>query len=135
MLLGRFVELGSVVERLHQVQAVSSRCPVNRRLLKRLHVGWMLGLFAAAHPGARMDADSTILVLYVLVTGMIGGLLPTWPLSVTATVAFALGVLMLALVNTPEVGWDVAQFWIAIAVLVGALAHLVRRVALTIYRR
>ena len=71
----------------------------------------------------------TILVLYVLVAGMVGGLLPTWPLSVTATVAFALGVLVLVLVNAPEVSWDAAQLLIAIAVLVGALAHLIRRVA------
>ena len=78
-----------------------------------------------------MDDEATvwtILVLYLLVAGMIGGLLPTWPLSVTATAVFALGFLMLVLVNAHEVSWDLAQFLIAIAVFVGALAHLVRRV-------
>jgi hypothetical protein len=79
-----------------------------------------------------MDAESTlwtILGLYLLMAGVIGGLLPTWPLSVTATAAFALGILLLVLVNEPEVSWDLAQFLIAIAVLGGALAHLVKRVA------
>jgi hypothetical protein len=71
----------------------------------------------------------TILVLYLLVAGLIGGLLPTWPLSVAATSVFALGFLLLVLVNVPEIGWDLAQLVIAIAVFVGALAHLVRRVA------
>jgi succinate-acetate transporter protein len=79
-----------------------------------------------------MDDESalwTILVLYLLVAGLIGGLLPTWPLSVAATAVFALGFLLLVLVNVPEVSWDLAQLVIAIAVFVGALAHLVRRVA------
>ena len=79
-----------------------------------------------------MDDESTlwtILALYLLVAGLIGGLLPTWPLAVTAIAAFALGVLLLVLVNAHEVSWDVAQLLIAIAVLVGALAHLVRRIA------
>ena len=79
-----------------------------------------------------MDDESTlwtILGLYLLMAGLIGGLLPTWPLSVTATAAFALGILLLVLVNEPEVSWDAAQFLIAIAVFVGALAHFVRRVA------
>jgi succinate-acetate transporter protein len=71
----------------------------------------------------------TILGLYLLVAGLIGGLLPTWPLSVTATSVFALGVLLLVLVNAPEVSWDVAQLLIAIAIFVGSLAHLVRRIA------
>ena len=31
----------------------------------------------------------TILVLYLLVAGLIGGLLPTWPLSVAAIAVFA----------------------------------------------
>ena len=65
-----------------------------------------------------MDAESTlwtILGLYLLMAGVIGGLLPTWPLSVTATAAFALGILLLVLVNEPEVSWDLAQFLIAIA--------------------
>jgi hypothetical protein len=79
-----------------------------------------------------MDDESTlwtILVLYLLVAGLIGGLLPTWPLSVAATAVFALGFLLLVLVNAPEVSWDLAQLVIALAVFVGALAHLVRRVA------
>ena len=79
-----------------------------------------------------MDDESTlwtIVVLYLVVAALIGGLLPTWPLSVTATAAFALGVLLLVLVNEPEVSWDLAQFLIAIAVFVGALAHLLRRIA------
>jgi hypothetical protein len=79
-----------------------------------------------------MDDESTlwtILALYLLVAGLIGSLLPTWPLAVTAIAAFALGVLLLVLVNAHEVSWDVAQLLIAIAVLVGALAHLVRRIA------
>jgi len=71
----------------------------------------------------------TILVLYLLVAGLIGGLLPTWPLSVAATAVFALAFLLLVLVKVPEVSWDLAQFVIAIAVFVGALAHLFRRVA------
>ena len=79
-----------------------------------------------------MDDEATlwtILVLYLLVAGTIGCLLPTWPLSVTATAAFALGFLLLVLVNAPEISWDLAQLLIAIAIFVGALAHLVRRVA------
>jgi hypothetical protein len=55
----------------------------------------------------------TILVLYLLAAGLIGGLLPTWPLSVAATTVFALGFLLLCLVNVPEIGWDLAQFMIA----------------------
>jgi hypothetical protein len=38
-----------------------------------------------------MDDESTlwtIVVLYLVVAALIGGLLPTWPLSVTATAAF-----------------------------------------------
>jgi succinate-acetate transporter protein len=79
-----------------------------------------------------MDDEATlwtILGLYLLVAGLIGGLLPTWPLSMAATAVFALGVLLLVLVNEPEVSWDVAQLLIAVAVFVGALAHLIRRVA------
>ena len=71
----------------------------------------------------------TILILYLVVAGLIGGLLPTWPLSVAATAVFALAFLLLVLVNVPEVSWDLAQLVIAIAVFVGALAHLLRRVA------
>jgi H+/Cl- antiporter ClcA len=79
-----------------------------------------------------MDDEATlwtIVVFYLLVAGLIGGLLPTWPLSVAATAVFALGLLMLVLVNVPEISLDLAQLVIAIAVFVGALAHLVRRVA------
>jgi hypothetical protein len=79
-----------------------------------------------------MDDEATlwtILVLYLLVAGLIGALLPTWPLSITGTAAFALGVLLLVLVNEPEVSWEVAQLLIAIALLVGAVAHLAMRVA------
>ena len=71
----------------------------------------------------------SILALYFLAAGLIGGLLPTWPLSVTATVTFALAFLMLALVDVPEISLDLAQLVIAIAMLAGALGHLVRRVA------
>jgi succinate-acetate transporter protein len=79
-----------------------------------------------------MDDEATlwtILVLYLLLAGLIGGLLPTWPLSMAATVVFALGCLLLVLVNVPEIDWDLAQLVIALAVFVGALAHLIRRVA------
>ena len=79
-----------------------------------------------------MDDEATlwtILVLYLLLAGLIGGLLPTWPLSMAATVVFALGCLLLVLVNVPEISWDLAQLVIATAVFVGALAHLIRRVA------
>jgi hypothetical protein len=77
------------------------------------------------------DASSlwTILVLFLLVAGLIGGLLPTLPLSVTAAAVFALGFLLLVLLKLPEISLDLAQLVIAIAVFVGALAHLVRRVA------
>ena len=68
----------------------------------------------------------TILVLYLLVAGLIGGLLP---LSVAAIAVFALAFLVLVLVNVPEISWDLAQLVIAIAVFVGALGHLFRRVA------
>ena len=71
----------------------------------------------------------TILVLFLLVAGLIGGLLPTLPLSVAATAVFALGFLLLVLLKLPEISLDLAQLVIAIAVFVGALAHLVRRVA------
>ena len=82
------------------------------------------------------DASSlwTILVLFVLVAGLIGGLLPTLPLSVAATAVFALGFLLLVLLKLPEISLDLAQLVIAIAVFVGALAHLVRRVARALWR-
>ena len=79
-----------------------------------------------------MDDEATlwtILVLFLLVAGLIGGLLPTLPLSVAATAVFALGFLLLVLVNVPEISLDLAQLVIATAVFVGALAHLIRRVA------
>jgi hypothetical protein len=77
------------------------------------------------------DASSlwTILVLFLLVAGLIGGLLPTLPLSVAATAVFALGFLLLVLLKLPEISLDLAQLVIAVAVFVGALAHLARRVA------
>ena len=77
------------------------------------------------------DASSlwTILVLFLLVAALIGGLSPTLPLSVAATAVFALGFLLLVLVKLPEISLDLAQLVFAIAVFVGALAHLVRRVA------
>ena len=37
----------------------------------------------------------SILVLYLLAAGLIGGLLPTWPLSMAATATFALAFLLL----------------------------------------
>jgi hypothetical protein len=76
----------------------------------------------------------TILVLFLLVAGLIGGLLPTLPLAVVATAVFALGFLLLVLVKLPEISLDLAQLVIAIAVFVGALAHLGRRVARASWR-
>jgi hypothetical protein len=70
----------------------------------------------------------TVLVLFLLVAGLIGGLLPTLPLSVAATAVFALGFLLLVLLKLPEISLDLAQLVIAIAVFVGALAHLAKRV-------
>jgi K+-sensing histidine kinase KdpD len=83
------------------------------------------------------DASSlwTILVLFLLVAALIGGLLPTLPMSVAATAVFALGFLLLVLVKLPEISLDLAQLVIAVAVFVGALAHLVRRVARAWWRK
>ena len=89
-------------------------------------------LFGASSAWPKMhDASSlwTILVLFILVAALVGGLLPTLPLSVAATAVFALGFLLLVLVKLPEISLDLAQLVIAIAVFVGALAHLVKRVA------
>ena len=77
------------------------------------------------------DASSlwTILVLFLVVAGLIGGLSPTLPLSVAATAVFALGFLLLVLLKLPEISLDLAELVIAVAVFVGALAHLLRRIA------
>ena len=77
----------------------------------------------------------SILVLYLVGAGLIGGFLPTWPLSVVATVTFALAFLMLVLIRVPEISLDLAQLVIAIAVLAGALGHIVGRIARVWWRK
>jgi hypothetical protein len=105
--------------------------PFNQHPLKRLHESGMQGSHRSFTRGRKMRDVPTlwsILVLYLLAAGLIGGLLPTWPLSMAATATFALAFLLLVLVNVPEISLDLAQLVIAIALFAGALGHLVRRV-------